>query len=72
MMTTPKAARNEDGEALRELAGLRARLDAIEALLVGFYGPNALGSKPAPAAPPPAPQRTSRPIATLGGPFFSR
>jgi len=63
-------ARDDEVQALRgEISALRERIGRIEALLLGLYGPGALGGA-APAPPPPAdPQRPpTRLLATM----FSR
>jgi hypothetical protein len=62
--------RHDELEALRaEISAMRERIGRIEALLLGLYGPGALGDlKPPPAAPQPAPPRPTRAIATM----FSR
>ena len=69
-MMTPKVA-IEDVQTLRaEIAGVVERLGAIEGLLLGLYGPGALGgSKPPPGEPPPAPPRTKA-IASIGPSFW--
>ena len=61
---------NETAELRGELVGLRERLGAIENLLLGLYGPGALGgSKPPPSEPQPAPPRTKA-IASIGPNFW--
>jgi hypothetical protein len=61
---------NEIAELRAELAAVCERLSAVESILLGLYGPGALGgSKPPPGEPPPAPPRM-KPIATLGPSFW--
>ena len=70
---TPKAAierTNEIAELRADIAGVVERLSAIEGLLLGLYGPGALGgSKPPPSEPQPTPPRTKA-IASIGPSFW--